>query len=302
MKAGKSQSGNNNKIKYLFVIAICCLAIALGIQQTIAAYISISNMKAVASTNENESLFNSNYLYGYRSTPSPIARNPIEINGNGYTVSFTISIFNYHKQDINLVNPSDVTYELVIKATGAQGDNYSDYKVNDAVLGSDATYSSGNVIIKGRKADKDNYEITMPIRDLDYAQFEAVATVKTVSGGSTGTNIRCLAAIIAPSKRSQVASPSVEGRLVESGNIDDYDAFNYEITVGGNESDVKLVWNNEYIEIDPFFARDKIITTENNRCAMEFHMDIGTKIIQFYRTGADRPSEWSDLGINVRKK
>lgn len=300
LRTGKSQRDDNNRIKYLFVVVICCLAIGFGVQQVIAAYISISNMKAVASTNENESLFNSNYLYGYRSAPSSIARNTIEINGSGETVSFTISIFNYHKQDINLVNQSDITYDLEIEASGAQGEDYNGYRVDDTSLGNDRKYTLNGETIKGRKAGINNYKITMPTIDLDYAQFKVMATVKNVSGG-TGTNIYCLAAIIAPSRHSQVASPSVEGRLVESGNISDYDAYNYEITVGGNEADVKLEWSNEYIEIDPFFAKGKTITTENNLCVVEFHMDIGTKIIQFYRKGSTRPSNGSDLNISVTK-
>lgn len=288
--------------KHLIIAVLCCIAIAAGVWQAMAAYISVSSMKAVASTNENESLFNSNYLYGYRSYPTSIAGNAIQFDDREGTVSFTITIFNHHKQDDNLVNPSDVTYELEITATGAQDNDYSDYKVDGKAMtagSSSASFSSGNVTLKGRKSATHKYEITMPARDLDYAQFKSVATVKATSGGSTGTNIYCLAAMLAPSKRSQVASPSVEGRLMESGNIHDYDAFNYEITVGGNAADVKLTWNKEYVEIDPLFAAEHSL--DNGSGKAELQLDIGTQIIQFYRKGDRRPSTWNDLGISVRK-
>lgn len=298
MKTDKSQRNDNNRIKYLFVVALCLLAIAIGIKQATAAYLSISNMKAVASTNENEALFNSNYLYGYKSAPSSIATNTVEINGAGSEVRFNISIFNYHKQDINLVSQSDITYDLTVEVTGSQSGNYSAYRVNDTSVGSDGSLTIRDVTLKGRKAGINNYMITMPTEDLDYAQIKVMATVKAVSGG-TGTNIYCLAAMIAPSKRSQVASPSVDGKLVEKGDLTEYDAYNYEITVGGNASEVELSWNSNIVEIDPFFAKEFGIS--GNPGTARLTLPIGTRVVQFYRTGAKKPSGEGDLGISVRK-
>ena len=298
MKTDKSQRNDNNRIKYLFVVALCLLAIAIGIKQATAAYLSISNMKAVASTNENEALFNSNYLYGYKSAPSSIATNTVEINGAGSEVRFNISIFNYHKQDINLVSQSDITYDLTVEVTGSQSGNYSAYRVNDTSVGSDGSLTIRDVTLKGRKAGINNYMITMPTEDLDYAQIKVMATVKAVSGG-TGTNIYCLAAMIAPSKRSQVASPSVDGKLVEKGDLTEYDAYNYEITVGGNASEVELSWNSNIVEIDPFFAKEFGIS--GNPGTARLTLPIGTRVVQFYRTGADKPSDEDDLGLSVSK-
>ena len=298
MKADKSQRNDNNRIKYLFVVALCLLAIAIGIKQATAAYLSISNMKAVASTNENEALFNSNYLYGYKSAPSSIATNTVEINGAGSEVRFNISIFNYHKQDINLVSQSDITYDLSFQVSGSQRGDYSAYRVNDTSVGSDGSLTIRDVTLKGRKAGINNYMITMPTEDLDYAQIKVMATVKAVSGG-TGTNIYCLAAMLAPSKRSQVASPSVDGKLVEKGDLTKYDAYNYEITVGGNASEVELKWNNSIVEIDPFFAKEFGIS--GNPGTARLTLPIGTRVVQFYRTGAAKPSGERDLGISVGK-
>ena len=305
MKADKSQRNDNNRIKYLFVVALCLLAIAIGIKQATAAYLSISNMKAVASTNENEALLNSNYLYGYKSAPSSIAINTIELNGVGDQVSFNVSIFNYHKQDINLVSQNDITYDLTVEVTGSQSSNYSAYKVNEIAVGSDWKYSLPNITLKGRKAAVNNYMITMPTEDLDYAQIKVIATVKTVSGG-TGTNIYCLAAILAPSRHSQVALPTVSGRLVDSdnndNNIGDYDAYNYEITVGGSASTVELKWNSDVVEIDPFVAGElKEATTNRNVTTAKLNLDVGTRVIQFYRKNPEKPSSWDDLGISVSK-
>lgn len=302
MKTDKSQRNDNNRIKYLFVVALCLLAIAIGIRQATAAYLSISDMKAVASTNENESLFNSNYLYGYKSAPSSIATNTVEVNDAGSEVSFNVSIYNYHKQDINLVSQSDITYEISFQVSGSQSGDYSAYKVTynnkTESVGNDGKYKIDRVTLTGRKAAVNNYMITMPTEDIDYAQIKVIATVKTVSGG-TGTNIYCLAAILAPSRHSQVALPTVSGSLIEKGDLTQYDAYNYEVTIGGNSSDIVLQWNNSIVEIDPFFAKEFEI--KDNPGTARLTLPIGTRVVQFYRTGADKPSDEDDLGLSVSK-
>lgn len=299
MKEDKSQGKDNNRIKYLFVVALCLLAIAIGIKQATAAYLSISNMKAVASTNESEALFNSNYLYGYKSPPSSIATNTVEVNDAGSEVSFNVSIYNYHKQDINLVSQSDITYEISFQVSGSRSGNYSAYKVNGNPVGSDGSFTIRDVTLTGRKAAVNNYMITMPTEDLDYAQIKVIATVKTVSGG-TGTNISCLAAILAPSRYSQVALPTVSGSLIEKGDLKEYDAYNYEVTIGGNSSDIVLQWNNSIVEIDPFFAKEFGIK-DNPGTAKLSQFPIGTRVIQFYRVGSIKPSSAADLGLSVSK-
>lgn len=309
MKTDKSQGKDNNRIKYLFVVALCLLAIAIGIRQATAAYLSISNMKAVASTNENESLFNSNLLYGYLTEPTSIGRNIIEIKNSNDNVSFTISIFNYHKQDINLINPYTVEYDIDIVVSGAKNGDYSGYSVQSSRTSQVKRFDQYKRIsfdgetIRGKVAAENQYTVTMPAKDLNYAQFTVVANVKP---GSIGTNIYCLAAIITPSIPSEVSTPSVEGRLVESGSINDYAAFNYEVTVGGAESRVKLTWNSNYVEIDPFFAAKHKYVDNNgkplNTGELEYKADVGTEVIQFYRIkGLSEPSDWDALGLSVSK-
>lgn len=298
MKIHKHHIDDKTKIKYLFVIAMCMLAIALGIHQAVAAYISVSNMKAVASTNENESLFNSNLLYGYRSNPSSIETNSIVLDSDGEVVKMTITIFNYHKQDINLVNPLDVKYDFSVAASGAPDGNYSGYSVNDTGLDSNHKYSQTGVLLYGRNACKQSYTVQFPKSHLDYAQFTVIAKVDDKSGGVRGTNLDCLAAIIVPSQYSEVASPIVRGTLVETGDPADYDAYNYEITIGGMASDVEINWNSNYVELDPFFAEEAKVNPRDGTATVR--LEPGTRIIQFYQV--KQAYSWNDLGLGVRRK
>lgn len=297
-KAGK------NRIMTLTIVMLCILAIAIGLYKSIAAYITVSNMKAVASTNENEDLFNSNYLYGYRSSGFSLETRSIELNPTDgqETVTFELKIFNHNKEDINIINPNTVKYDLTIEVNAPNGADK--YTISNTTKNG-STFTHVGATLQGRTANSHSYLITMPSSDLGKVLLNVKAIVDR-TGGNAGTDLFALAARLEPCRNASVASPSVEGRLVESGSINDYAAFNYEVTVGGAESMVKLTWNNKYVEIDPFFAAKHGYVDNNgkplNTGELEYNADVGTEVIQFYRIkGLSEPSDWDDLGLSVSK-
>ena len=295
---------SKNRIMTLTIVMLCLLAIAIGLYKSIAAYITVSNMKAVASTNENEDLFNSNYLYGYRSSGFSLETRSIEFNppDGQETVTFVLKIFNHNKEDVNIVNPNSVKYNLTIEVhppNGVDGYTISNTTRNGSI------FTHEGATLQGRTANSNSYIITMPSNDLGKVSFVVKAIVDR-SGVNAGTDLYALAARLEPCRNASVASPSVEGRLVESGSINYYAAFNYEVTVGGAESRVKLTWNSNYVEIDPFFAAKHKYVDNNgkplNTGELEYNADVGTEVIQFYRIkGLSEPSDWDDLGLSVSK-
>lgn len=308
----KNRKAGKNRILTLTIVMLCLLAIAIGLYQSIAAYITVSNMKAVASTNENEELFNSNYLYSYRTDSITYETRSLELNpskGQEF-VSFDLKIFNHNKEDVNIVNPYDVSYKLEIRITGANNNDFKNYGIKSAFSFTDASkantekvFESGTIKLMGRKPTVHSFKITMPTRDLGYAKFEVKATVVRSVGVHPGTNLSCLAAAIAPSMNSTVAAPSVDGKIVKSSDeIDKNTAFNYEVTVGGSESKVELTWDENIVEIDPFFAEEFKIRGNPGRATVV--LPVGTRVIQFYRIkGLSEPSDWGDddLGFSVKK-
>ena len=304
------QKAGKNRIMTLTIVMLCLLAIAIGLYKSIAAYITVSNMKAVASTNENEDLFNSNYLYGYRSSGFSLETRSIELNPTDgqETVTFELKIFNHNKEDINIINPNTVKYNLTIEVNAPNGADK--YTISNTTKNG-STFTHEGATLQGRTANSHSYLITMPSSDLGKVSLNVKAIVDR-TGGNAGTDLFALAARLEPCRNASVASPSVEGRLVDSGNnnnIGDYAAFNYEVTVGGSKSKIKLEWNKDYVEIDPFFAtKHGYVDNERkplNTGVLEYEADVGTEVIQFYRiNGLSEPSDWGDdgnLGFKVTK-
>lgn len=296
------QKAGKNRIMTLTIVMLCILAIAIGLYKSIAAYITVSNMKAVAATNENEELFNSNYLYGYKSSSISYETRLIELNPSDgqETVSFVLRIFNHNKEDINIINPNTVKYDLTIEVNNASND-VSGYEISNTTQ-TGSTFTHKGAILQGRTANSFSYIIKMPSSDLGKVTLKVTAIVDRTSGNA-GTDLFALAARLEPCRNASVASPSIKGRLVEqSGNIEEYDAYNYEITVGGSASTVELKWNSDVVEIDPFVAGElKEPTTNGNVTTAKLNLDVGTRVIQFYRKNPKKPSSWDDLGLSVSK-
>ena len=295
------QKAGKNRIMTLTIVMLCILAIAIGLYKSIAAYITVSNMKAVAATNENEDLFNSNYLYGYRSSGFSLETRSIELNPTDgqETVTFELKIFNHNKEDINIINPNTVKYNLTIEVNAPNGAD--EYTISNTTK-EGSTFTHEGATLQGRTANSHSYLITMPSSDLGKVSLNVKAIVDR-TGGNAGTDLFALAARLEPCRNASVASPSVKGRLVEfSGNIEDYDAYNYEITVGGSASTVELEWNSDVIEIDPFVAGELVEpSTNGNVTTAKLNLDVGTRVIQFYRKNPKKPSDWKDLKLRVSK-
>ena len=295
------QKAGKNRIMTLTIVMLCLLAIAIGLYKSIAAYITVSNMKAVASTNENEDLFNSNYLYGYRSSGFSLETRSIELNPTDgqETVTFVLKIFNHNKEDVNIVNPNSVKYDLTIEVKSKSLNGVDGYTISNTTQ-TGPIFKHEGATLQGRIANSNSYIITMPSDDLGKVWFNVKAIVDR-SGVNAGTDLYALAARLEPCRSTSVASPSVEGRLVESGSINDYAAFNYEVTVGGAESQVELTWNEKCVEIDPFFAKEFNISGNPGKATVK--LPVGTRVIQFYRIkGLSEPSDLDDLGLSVVSK
>lgn len=297
-----NQKADKNRIMTLTIVMLCVLAIAIGLYKSIAAYITVSNMKAVAATNENEELFNSNYLYGYKSSSFSYETRLIELNPSDgqETVSFILRIFNHNKEDINIINPNTVKYNLTIEVNNTSND-VSGYEISNTTQNG-STFTHEGATLQGRTANSHSYLITMPSSDLGKVSLNVKAIVDR-TGGNAGTDLFALAARLEPCRNASVASPSVKGSLVhvKSDSIKDYVAFNYEVTVGGAESLVELTWDENYFEIDPFFAKDFKISGNPGKATVK--LPVGTRVIQFYRIkGLSEPSDWGDdLGFSVKK-
>ena len=129
--------------------------------------------------------------------------------------------------------------------------------------------------------------------------------IKAVAQQPTGTNLWGLARKVVTGTESTVKTNDVSGYVQtpsgtaagENASVEGLDAYNYVITVTGQDADVTLGWNKDNVELEPYFGENNNVTPGEK--SVTFHMEPGSKVVTFYRKGDTVPSTVKDLGISV---
>lgn len=282
--------------KRLWAVAVllCIVVMAMGTYLTYTAFLGGDFLKSVVVSGTSQALFASDMLTGYTNevADGEIATNTIIVDTSGDKCSFTFRIYNYLLGDKNKVTDKDVNATLSVTAKGVEGT----WSVNDAP----ALAAGGTVGLSfpANKATMYTYTVTFAKTDLNKASFLVKAKV---GANSPGTNLKLLAANIAPAERAEVTASGVSGEWVDkNSDIDSFDAYNYRVTVTGTTTKVTLTWKGE-IELDPFFKEnhkngDKQATVSGN--SVTYDASPGSEIITFYRKGDSKPASWDGVEVS----
>lgn len=285
--------------KRLWAVAVllCAVAIATGTYLTYTAFLAGDFLKSVAVSGTSQALFASDMLTGYTNetlNDEGIAVRSVIADTSGENCSFTFRIYNHLLGDKNKVNDKDVNATLSVEATGT-----TDWSIS----GSPTLTAGGTVDLSfpANKATMYTYTVRFAKTDLNKASF----TVKAkVGSNSPGTNLKWLAAKIAPSERAEVTASGVSGEWVDENkddtNVGDFDAYNYRVTVTGATTKVKLTWGSG-VELDPFFEANH--KNGNGQAAVSgnsitYDASPGSEIITFYRKGDSKPTSWEAIGVS----
>ena len=283
--------------KRLWAVAVllCAVAIATGTYLTYTAFLAGDFLKSVAVSGTSQALFASDMLTGYTNetlNDEGIAVRSVIADTSGKNCSFTFRIYNHLLGDKNKVNDKDVNATLSVKATGT-----TDWSIS----GSPTLTAGGTVDLSfpANRATMYTYKVTFSKADLNKASF----TVKAqVGSNSPGTNLKWLAAKIAPAERAEVTASGVSGEWVDkNSDINAFDAYNYRVTVTGVTTRVRLTWRSG-IELDPFFKQNHEnvdVQKTVNGGSVEYDASPGSEIITFYRAGTGKPTGWDADDIKV---
>lgn len=284
--------------KRLWAVAVllCAVAIATGTYLTYTAFLAGDFLKSVAVSGTSQALLASDMLTGYTDetlNDGDIAVRSVIVDTNKENCSFTFRIYNHLLGDKNKVNDKDVNATLSVEATGTSNWSVS----RSPALPNDGT---NNLSFPANKATMYTYTVTFAKVDLNKASF----TVKAqVGADSPGTNLKWLAAKIAPAERAEVAVSGVSGEWVDKNsddtNVGNFDAYNYRVTVTGTTTKVKLTWG-DGVELDPFFPAnhkngDAQATVNGN--SVTYDASPGSEIITFYRKDDSKPTSWGGIGV-----
>lgn len=298
MKRNDKQSRKTAALSML-AIALSVIALVTGVYLTATAFTANSFLKAVAASNEAENLFASNILTGYTTEPTSekleSSRKSLAFGDKTKWVSFTVEIYNSQQGNQSVYNTKDVTYDLSIKASGTNS-----WKVENTFVDGTEFVAKGKTL-GGTAPQTHSYTISFPADDVGKANF----VIKAVAQQPTGTNLWGLARKVVTGKESTVKTNDVSGCVQtssgtaagENASIKDLDAYNYVITVTGQDTDVTLKWNNNNVELEPYFGENNNVKPGEK--SVTFHMEPGSKVVTFYRKGDTVPNIVKDLGISV---
>ena len=125
----KAKSLVKNKLVVAAIALVCAVALVTGGYFTYSAYTANGFLKSVAATGTAQSLFASDLLTGYMSTPSSDgldrAQRSVTVYPSGGQCSFTFSIYNYLLSNSNFCNDKNVTYTLTVEGHGLDGATWS---------------------------------------------------------------------------------------------------------------------------------------------------------------------------------
>ena len=302
MKCNDKQ-GRKTAVLSMLAIAFSVVALVAGVYLTATAFTANSFLKAVAASNEAENLFTSNILAGYTTEPASdkleSSRKSLTFNGKEEWVSFTVEVYNFQQSNRSVYNTKDVTYDLSIEAVGVDS-----WKVGNASV-SGAEYRASGKTLSGTGPQSHPYTISFPGSAVGKANF----VIKAVAQQPTGTNLWGLARKVVTGTESTVKTNDVRGYVQtpsgaatdENASVEGLDAYNYVITVTGQDADVTLTWNKDNVELEPYFGENnKVNNVKPGEKSVTFHMEPGSKVVTFYRKGDTVPGTVKDLGISVK--
>lgn len=288
--------------KRLWAVAVllCVVVMAMGTYLTYTAFLGGDFLKSVVVSGTSQALFASDMLTGYTETVADanISTNSIVVDASGETCSFTFRIYNYLLGDKNKVNDKDVNATASVTAKDVEAE------ISWSVNGTPVLPNDGKVSLSfpANKATMYTCTVTFATKYLNKASFLVKARV---GANSPGTNLKLLAANIAPAERAKVTASGVSGEWVDKGsNFSNFDAYNYRVTVTGATTKVTLEWG-DWIELDPFFEKNhmndgKQATVSGN--SVTYDASPGSEIITFYRKGDwegdSKPTKWGDIVVS----
>lgn len=289
--------------KRLWAVAVllCAVAIVMGTYLTYTAFLAGDFLKSVAVSGTSQALFASDMLTGYtdeKLDDEDIAVRSVIADTSGETCSFTFRIYNHLLGDKNKVNDKDVNATLTVTAADAA----FSWSVNGEPAPSDGSVA---LSFPANKATMYTCTVRFAKTDLNKASF----TVKAqVGADSPGTNLKWLAAKIAPAERAEVTASGVSGEWVDKNsddtNFSHFDAYNYRVTVTGATTRVTLEWG-DWIELDPFFETNHMNDGEQATVSgnsVTYDASPGSVIITFYRKGDwkddSKPTSWDGIKVS----
>lgn len=294
---------NRYGIKRIWLFVALIVLILASVGGTLAAYVSRSYVKGVATTPKQGFSLSSDYLSAVSKNAKPdtypdkkiLLTEKAETDDSPYTLTFSIT----NTADGSVSTKRMQYYLAMSRLPEGATVKYGNKDITNGVTSEDGYQAP---VMNAYTRVTHTYSITIP-KDKMASAADIIVTATPDADSDTSGFI--LAGRLQPSIIGTVASFSYEGKFLESGddNVADYAAFNYQISVS-NASEgkkMKLTWNKDVVEIDPLFL-NSIGNNGGNSGSLELTMNDtnSSYLIQFYRLPKGSISRWEDLEIQFK--
>ena len=284
-----------------WIMIVLLILLLVSTWGTLAAYVSRSYVKGVATTPKQGFALSSDYLsvVSKNAEQATYPDKKILLTEKGETdntdYTFTFSITNTADGTI-----STKRMQYSLKMSGLP--EGAAVKDGNKDITSDVTTEGGYQASVMHAYTKVTHTYTVTI-SKDKMTSAADIIVTATPDADSDTSGFILAGRLQPSIIGTVAAFSYAGAFLDTGNVTDYAAFNYQISVSNAAEDhtMTLRWNNKLIEIDPLFLT-KINATSGNSGLLNLTMNDTNNnyLIQFYRLPGGNIADWNDLGIEFK--
>lgn len=297
-------SPQQKRLGFSLLLLLAALAVAVG--STFAIYTSQVYQRAVVRNRYNDVIrFSSDKLYRVVSSDTSAKKYYCPMSPGQRTMSFTVC--NYDQSKKTVVNQHLLEYDIEIQVTNGTADYV--YTINDTEMENGSWKQSGS--LTGGRRSMNTY--TIGFSEHDYNQIE-VTVVVSPKDPSLTRNTKLYGTLI------PIQYATTQGVQLSSGFTDstttqefaDLDAYNYFVSISGGEDDVVIAWENNKLDIDPFFLEKmkksdgSNYTTNGNQSTLTIHMnsedETASYHFQFYNHGTQKPTSWDALNVSVTRK
>lgn len=253
----KKLQKKNRILIWINCILACIILLAAG---TLAAYTSLSNAKRTVSTVGSKQFFSSNILTEY-DKDTEIQRKAMSFSSDVEENTFIISVCNYSQGDKTKWSTEDINYTLSVELDDLDGNQVTDeavlsrYKWNNTAF-SELSTSSLKATLSGKEAEEDLYTVTVPTEFMKSYRIK-VKAVSDISRYSPLGRVITVAEEITTSKwKLNFLNAEMQQNAYELGCINT-------ILSGSEQATLKLKWDAEHVEIDPWFLEDIGLTADS---------------------------------------
>lgn len=261
-----TEKQNSKKRSSWFYVLFCVsilLVVFVAAYTIYAAYLAYAQpqKRTISTWQDTSNYFNSNYM-GSLNYGADVSTYPSVVVARGEgNMTLSVLVCNYNRMDDSIFSDHNISYDFKVTICDANREaytetiTYSNFKVaynsNTYNLSSNS-YTIQNQTLTGGAPDYHLYKVTFPSDFEDYIRIEAIPTDPAETD-----NIQ-LGCYITSSLLDRKMARDWSGQWTGLENVTDpttVEGFNFEIS-GSGDSQYKLSWNSEKIDISQWFLED----------------------------------------------